>query len=77
MRTDTWLLMHPAGGAAMSTTADLAEDVMELEIMVQGITCSGCTSRVQDTPPGELAHMSSARRPPRRAPGQASRQSLH
>ena len=27
----------------------VAEDVMELEIKVQGMTCDGCTSRVQDT----------------------------
>eukprot|EP00891_Asterochloris_glomerata_P002460 jgi/Astpho2/2460/Aster-x1077 len=27
----------------------IAEDVMELDIKVQGMTCHGCTSRVQDT----------------------------
>ena len=78
---DRCLLMHCSGDAAMCTTADqrhsmtaVAEDVMELEIMVQGMTCNGCTSRVQDT---LQVKMQMTIRPPRRASLQASRQRLH
>ena len=52
----------------------VAEDVMELKNKVQGMTCDGCTSRVQDTLQVKK-HMTS--RPPHRASVQASRQGSH
>ena len=44
-----WRCCHVYDSRSRHSMTAVAEDVMELEIKVQGMTCNGCTSRVQDT----------------------------